>query len=255
MRQVLLILGFVGTALFGIAFVISFLNPLLIETAAREIVRIEVERRVGERIEVLSNSRVGALAQKALGQTEAEIAVARRDLAAGLPRRVADVIADMLQADCECRKKLVQRVERDFLARIASLEQARAELRRMIESAYASVAQNLLREVRIFSGSNAVAFALLVAVAWLRRGATLQLLLPAVVLLGATGITAAIYFFQQNWLHTIVFGEYWGMSYVLYLGVVGAFLSDVVFNRARITTRIVNAILHGLGSALQASPC
>jgi hypothetical protein len=255
MRQALLILSLLGATLFGGTLALSFLNPLLIERAAREIVRIEVERRVGEKIDDLSDSRVGALAQKALRKTEAELAAARRDLAEGVPRRTAAVIANMLQADCECRKKLAQHAERGLLGRIASLEQARAELNGMIESAYASVSASLMREFRIFSGSNAVAFGLLALVTWLRRAAALQLLMPAIVLLGAAGVTAALYLFEQNWLHTIVFGQYWGMAYVVYLAAVAALLADVVFNRARITTRIVNRVLEGIGSATQAVPC
>ena len=47
MRRFLLLIGLSGTLLFGTAFVLSWLNPLLIEQAAREIVRIEIERRVG----------------------------------------------------------------------------------------------------------------------------------------------------------------------------------------------------------------
>lgn len=255
MRQALLLLGLVGATLFGSAFVISFLNPLLVERAAREIVRIEVERRVGEKIDVLSNSKVGALAQRALGKSDAEIAGARRDLAEGLPRRTAAVIANMLNADCECRKRLAQNAEGAFRDRIASLEQARAELNGMIESAYVSVTTNLMREFRIFSGSNAVAFALLALVTWFRRAAALQLVLPAVVLLGAAAVTGALYLFQQNWLHTIVFGQYWGMTYVVYLGAVAAFLSDVVFNRARVTTRLLNALFQIIGSTVHVVPC
>src|SRR5690606_25339731 len=71
----------------------------------------------------------------------------------------------------------------------------------------------------------------------------------------AAGVTGALYLFQQNWLHTIVFGQYWGMTYVVYLVTVAAFLSDVVFNRARFTTRILNALLKSAGSSLQAVPC
>lgn len=73
--------------LFGSAFAISILDPFLIERAARGIVRIEVERRVGEKVEVLSNAKIVSLAQQALGRTDAEIETARREIAESIPQK------------------------------------------------------------------------------------------------------------------------------------------------------------------------
>jgi hypothetical protein len=66
-RRVLLAVSLLGILVFGGAAVLSFLDPLLVERGAREIVRIEVERRVGERIDSLSDSRIAGLAQRASG--------------------------------------------------------------------------------------------------------------------------------------------------------------------------------------------
>jgi len=73
MRHLVLLLSLLGFLLFGGSFALSFLDPLRIERAAREVVRIEVERRVGEKIDRLSNARVAGLAQRALQQTEVDI--------------------------------------------------------------------------------------------------------------------------------------------------------------------------------------
>jgi hypothetical protein len=112
-----------------------------------------------------------------------------------------------------------------------------------------------MRELRIFTASNAIAFALLVVIMLFRRAATLQLFLVAVVLVGAVGVTGGLYIFNQNWLHTIVFSDYVGMAYAVYLAGVSLLFADVVFNRARATTRIVNLIFQSLGSAATAVPC
>ncbi len=255
MRRAILILAFVGITLFGAAFVVSFLDPLLIERAAREVVRIEVERRVGEKLDSLSTPRVTALAQKALGKTDAELEHARRQLVGGVSQKVAQVVADMLNADCECRKRLVERAVTAQQEGITTLGQLRERLLGQIESAYATVTANLMREFRIFTASNAVAFTLLALVTYYRRAAALQLALPAVVLVGAVVITAGLYLFNQNWLHTVLYSQYVGLTYVAYLGAAGALLSDVVFNRARVSTRLVNGGLQALGSAVQAVPC
>ena len=255
MRRAVLVLSLLGTVLFGVAFFVSFVSPLVIERAAREIVRIEVERRVGEKIDRLSNARIAELAQRALQHTDEEISRTKESIRRDLPRKVANVVADMLNADCECRKRLVEHAQKSGAEQIYSLTQVRERLVRLIESAYASVTQSLMREFRIFTASNAVAFALLGVVTLVRRRATLQLALPAVVLVGAVAVTGSLYLFNQNWLHSIVFGQYVGFAYAAYLAGVALLLADIVFNRARVTTQIVRSALDAVGSATPVLPC
>ncbi|NRF72141.1 hypothetical protein HLB44_34670 [Aquincola sp. S2] len=128
MKRALQLIGFGGALLFGLLLVVSFAHPLLIERAAREVVRIEVERRVGEKVEALSNARIVVLAQKALGRTDAEIEAEQRRLAADVPARVANALADLLNADCECRKRLVDAARKSQDERLKSLGQVRERL-------------------------------------------------------------------------------------------------------------------------------
>jgi hypothetical protein len=255
MRHALLLIGALGALLFGAAYIASLAEPLLVERAAREVVRLEVERRVGERINDLSNSNIANVARGALAKANVDLDAASKELAAEVPQRVAKAIGDLLTATCECRKRLTEALVKGQQERIISLQQARERLSSLIEASYASVTSNLLREFRIFTASNAAAFAMLLVVTYYRRAAALQLALPAVVLLGAVSLVGTLYIFNHNWLHTVLYSQYVGLGYVAYLGVAGAFLSDVVFNRARVTTSIVNAALQAVGSALHAVPC
>lgn len=255
MRITLLLASIFGALLFAGAFALSFSNPLLIERAAREIVRVEIERRVSGKLDALSDSRITALAHVALRKTSMDIEAAQRATRDELPRRIADVVANMLDADCECRRKLVQNAKKAEGDRLSSLGFVQSKLTTLIESAYSSVTSQLMREFRIFTASNATAFALLAVVTFFRRRATLQLLLPAAVLLGAVFITSSLYLFNQDWLHTIIYGQYVGWTYALYLAAVALLLSDVVFNRARVTTRLVNTTFQALGSATSIAPC
>jgi hypothetical protein len=254
-RYGLLLLGLLGTALFAGVFALSFLEPLLIERAAREVVRIEVERKVGEKIDSLSGARITSLAKRVLQRTETDIERSLRAIREDVPRKVADIVAGMLDADCQCRKRLADYARSAYMERLSSLRQAREALSSLIESAYASVTGNLMRELRIFTASNAVAFALLALITLIRRAATLQLFLFALVVVGAVTVTGGLYVFNQNWLHTIVFGDYVGMAYAVYLAGVTLLFGDVAFNRARVTTEIVNVALAALGSAARAVPC
>jgi hypothetical protein len=249
MRTAALIISLIGTLFFGGIAAVSWLDPLTIERAARELVRIEVERRVGEKIDTLSNTRIVGLAQRALERTNIDLEHMQKALRAEVPRRIADAIADLLDADCECRQRLRTRLQEAHTERVSSLTEAQGKLLGWIESAYANVTQSLLRELRIVSLSNALAFALLGVATLVRRRATLQLALPVLVLVGAVFITTSLYLFNQNWLHTIVFGTYVGWMYSFYLGSVALLLADIAFNGARVCT----AFLHAIGVTVESA--
>ncbi|QTD45715.1 hypothetical protein [Ottowia testudinis] len=256
MRAFALIVSALGTLLFGGLLLLTYVSPITLERAAREIVRIEVERRVGEKIDVLTNARIVGLAEKALKQTDADIDAAKESIRRDVPGRVAGVVAEMLKADCECRRRMAERARTQEHERLGALTRVRERLVGMIESAYGTVRDELLRELRIVSGSNAVAFALLGVVTLIRQRATWHLLLPLVVLVGAVLITSSLYLLNQNWLHTIVFGNYVGWGYAGYLGTVGLLLSDLAFNRGRVCTQVINTVLEGVSSSLSSiSPC
>jgi hypothetical protein len=255
LRPALLALSFLGLLLFGGALVLSFLDPLLVERAMREVVRVEVGQRVGARIEALTDSRIADLGRRALQDVGADIAQTQQALRDDVPRKVAEVVADMLDADCACRQRLVELERQAYGERLDSLVAVRGRLHGLVEAAYATVARDLLREFRIFTATNAIAFALLLLVALVRRRAALQLLLPALVLAVATVASACLYVFGQDWLHAIVFGDYVGWAYASYLVVVALLIADVALNRARVTTRLVNLALDAVGSAFVAVPC
>lgn len=255
LRRALLLIALLGVALFGGTLLLSWIDPLLIEKAAREVVRIEVEKRVDEKIDTLSNSRVAFFAAKALGQTEADLARKRQALQLGLPAKVAQAIADLLRVDCACRQRMKEQATQDAERELGTLEKVQARLLGLIEKAYASTTHDLMRELRIVCVCNAAMFGLLGLLAWRRPAATLQLLLPAGVLLAAVGLTGTLYLVEQDWLHTLVFGDYVGWGYLGYLALAMALLSDVAFNRARVITFLLKRVLTTFGSASSLVPC
>lgn len=241
-RQILLALSALGMLVFGGLWVVSYATPLTVERMAREAIRLEVERRVGARIDALSDTRLAGLARKALDKTTADAAAAEEALRRQVPARVANAVADMLKADCECRRRLERWAQGMAQARVESLRDAQARLTDWIEHAYAMTRAHLLREVRIFSGANAVCFLLLGGLCLWRRPTTPQLLLIAVTILGAAAVVGGFYLFKQDWLHTLVFGRYVGWGYAAYLAAVTGLFGDVIFNEARLTSGLLSAV-------------
>jgi hypothetical protein len=255
LRRAILLLGLVGVALFTAAFAWTFASPVGTERLMRELVRLEVQRRVDARIELVGDGRLAGLARNALGKTDREIKALRQRLHQDAARKVADVVGNMLDADCPCRQRIAAYVRGMQHERLASLILVRERLTTLVESAYASVSRELRREFRIFTASNAIAFGLLAVTAVMRRRANLQLLLPALVLVGAVFLTGGLYLFNQDWLHTIVFGDYLGLGYAAWLASVALLLADIVLNRARLSTRAVNIVLNLFGAAAHAVTC
>ncbi len=67
--------------------------------------------------------------------------------------------------------------------------------------------------MRIFFGSNAVMFLILLAISLLKPKAVAHLFLPGVFLLVATISASAIYLFGQDWFYTILYNDYMGFGF------------------------------------------
>jgi hypothetical protein len=256
------ILGFAGTVgglFFGLLFVASFASPGFVERVGRELIRLQVQNETQEYVRALDESFLAGHAARLIRKNQESVRRARAQLQAGLHTRIAAVIAEMQNLDCECRDKLEsglqESLQAGLLGEIDRATQAQERLTRLIRAKYMETTAQLAREFRIFTGANALVFAaiFLAALRKLRAG---PLLLPAAgLLLLSCGTTAALYLFNQNWLHTLVFGDFTGFAYLGYMGTVFALLCDIFFNHGAITASLINGFLHSVGSALSVAGC
>ncbi|TDR47771.1 hypothetical protein DFR29_102433 [Tahibacter aquaticus] len=255
MRIAIAWIAALGLLLFGAGLLASYANPLLVEALARELIKQEIQQRVGDKLAALDDSAVLQLAARASEKYAAEIAAIRHRLRPRLAALIDSVAIEMSDPACPCRKIVFGENTEQLRGRLSELLQQNERLTGLVRSKYREVAAALTREWRIFCVANALMFLLLGLCLRLRRAARLQLLLPAAVLLATTVLVGFFYLFRQDWLHAIVFGDYVGLGYFVYLGLVGGFLADILLNRARISTRIVNLLLQLIGSAASAVPC
>ncbi len=250
-RILLIATGILGAVVFSAACAASFLNPGWVEKIGRDILRHQVEKKAHEKIDAIDADFLSKKAGHFIRDYEDRLAQARRQLEHGLPEKIARVIAEMRHLDCECRKKIETNIRDGYLSRIMDTAQMQERLNTLIRTRYMEAANQLMREFRIFTGSNAAVFALLAIAGLVRKKAGVHLLPSATVLLAAAGVTAFLYLFNQNWLHTLVFSDYLGWGYLVYLSVALAFLSDVIFNRARVTCEVLGSV----GSGVTIAPC
>lgn len=214
LRRLVAILGFGGGLLFAAAFVTSYVNPGLVEHHARLAIQAEIGERVDVQLDRLEGSRLSAVARRLVGQSRAEADELRRKLREGLPRKIAGVVAQMQRLDCPCRAQVERNVTNWFEAGIRYQEGLQARLEALIRSQYMEVAEKVLREFRIFTGVNALVFLLLGIAVVVKRKAGVHLLPAAGVLAAASVAVGYFYLFEQDWLHTLLFGDYVGFWYL-----------------------------------------
>lgn len=255
MRQSILGIALLGTLLCMALLTMSYLRPVTLENWARDAIAAELTSNVGQAVGKLDDSAITRRAEQLMGKNKQAIEQARDRLQRELSGHIDATIQRMLDPACPCRaawRAAGQDVLRHEGERLSTMN---VRLGALVESKYREVAGALLREIGIFSAANGAVFLLLALLAWRWKRATLQLLAPAAILLGAIVGVAGIYLFSQNWLQTILLGDYVGFMYLPYLASAAAFMSDIVFNRARLGTQLINAILILIGSTAAAVVC
>ncbi len=252
-------IGVVGAAIFLTFFAFTYSVPGWVETFAAEYIGSKAQERIDSTIESVrppeSEGALARLAQSMYEKNEAQIEQLKANLKNKVHEQWAAALAAVRDLDCECREKWEDWFESGFSTNIALLQAANEQVSTFIHSTYMDVATEVKRDIRIFAGSNAAVFILLLLVSFMKPQAVTHLFLPGALLAVSTLICSYFYIFEQNWLLTIIHSSYLGFAYLAWLGVAFLFLCDIVFNRARITTEIINGIFSAVGSAFSVFPC
>lgn len=251
--------GVIGASIFLTFFAFTYVTPGWVETFAADYIEAEAQERIDASIDAVrppeSEGALARLAQSMYEKNEAQIEQLKSNLKDKVHEQWAAALAAVRNLDCECREKWEDWFESGFNTNIVLLQAANEQISTFIHSTYMDVATELKRDIRIFTASNAAVFILLLLVSFMKPRAITHLFLPGVLLAVSTLICSYFYVFEQNWLLTIIHSSYLGVAYLAWLGVVFLFLCDIVFNRARITTEVLNTIFNTIGSAISVGPC
>ncbi len=253
MKFILRLMGFAGVVIFGLSFALTYLSPIHVERAARGFIQSQIERQLAAELGIVGDevreTRVGRLAEALAERHKGEISALRERLATGLNTRIAIAVARMQDLSCECRERMRQGLDAATELRISTLERAEPQLRRIIEGKYGDIVADLLRDLRVFTGTNLLAFLLLLSLSIMKPSRIHQLFVPA-TLLGVAAVTASVfYLFGQNWFFTLLYADYVGWTYGVWLLLIFGLFCDIALFRAKITTRIMDAVFSVLGKA------
>ena len=263
MEKILLrVLGIIGVVIFVPLFLFTFADPQLIEKSGKTFVEWKLQSEVDQRVDLLElpketklENLLGAKVKELRAQTEHKLEQIRQQLKNDAPAIIAEQLAKLRNLDCECRKKWESSIKASMNLKLISLENAKSKLIDFSHKKYMEIVRNLTLDTRIFLGVNSLVFILLLLASFTKPKAAKHLFLPGGLMLLSTGVCSYFYLFEQNWFYTILYNDYTGFGYIVYLVLVFAILCDIVFNKARVTTEFLNACLQAIGQAGAFSPC
>jgi hypothetical protein len=249
LRALLLAVAAAGAVCFGLLFAATFFNPKLIADSAKSFVIEETKDRYAEyRAQLLQNE----TADKTLGFLKQRYETKLQDLPQTVTRTEM-LIGALIDSFCQTRQCngiwADPEARRQFSAAHEAGErnkfsQALATIEGFLKNKTQAVLAQLIRDVRIFSGTNlAIYLSLCLLVGLVRAERLRPLMRPAFLLLGSSLLAASLYLFQQNWFFTILYSHYWGYGYLGLVGIIFLSLLDIAFNE----TRILNGIFGVLG--------
>lgn len=256
-----------GAILFGTLFGLTYKDTQWFEDSAKEWVAQEIERRIQmdfpmlfpDRKEKPSNGMLNKLKDK----LHERVKNLREKLFSDLPDQIAVEIAQW----CTCRLKIEDKeaaqrkfdeirisVRQDIIADIKEnikiktigLENVKA----LIKGHYIKIIEQLLKDFRIFSGSNVLIFLSILILSLIKTEHEKALMAAGGLVTCGTLASIAIYLFNQNWFHALLFNDYMGWGYLVYVATITGFLADVIFNKGKISIEVVMAILTVLAMAL-----
>ena len=255
MSTTLKLIGIFGILLFGVLLSVTFVSPEKVEESAKGFVNSQIEKEVLEKQQAMSESSVAEAALNVTGRLGLEKEKIQADLDNELPEKIASIVAAMCGYDCEKKKALAQSIATGYMERIKSIKIAESTLSDVVKGKYLEIVSNLKLDLRIFLGSNLSMFFILIAISFLKPRSVQHLFLPGLLLIVATVVASSIYVFGQDWFYTILYNDYMGFGYLIYIAVIFGFLIDISFNKARVTSEIINGMANAVGSAFSVVPC
>lgn len=271
MKKFLISISIVGTLLFGAVFGLTYMDPERVEKSARGWVAQEIERKIKDDFPQLfppeAKEKGAQVFQKLQGHLKKDIAKLRKILFSDLPDRIAESVA----RSCVCRMKNkdreeVRRKHEETRSRVKSLVVGilKNKINKnltlidhaedMIQGHYLETIEQLMFDLRIFSGTNSLLCILILLIMSVKAGQERPLMLAGGILTAVTLVSSAIYIFGQNWFYTLMFNDYMGWGYVTLVGVILGLLLDIVFNKGRICSLIMEAIGQALGAIASVCP-
>lgn len=235
-------LSLAGLALFAALFIATIAAPDRIETAARGFIATDIRAE-------LERSVVGRLGIGATPDSEllrdgiaARAAQASEDLRRGVAERIALIVTQFCRYDCRTQTVLAGRIEVNLERRLDAMGIGLKKLESIGQGRYSAMLEKALRDLRIFSGSNALIFGTIFALSFAQGIVGRALLAPFVPVLAATLGMVALYVSDPNRFFALLFGQFTGYGYLGFAAVIALMLLGAEISRERALQPAVDTV-------------
>ena len=241
------------TILYGSLFAFTFISPQSIEKEARVFITQKVSQKTHERIDAIGSSKIFQhklfkKAKEKLKSEKSKLFRYKKMLHEKADEKLAAVMAKVQNLDCECRKKHQKIFHALLTGMVQSVSKAVKNIEKFMTQSYMKVMQKILDDFKIFAGSNFVVSFILALLLFFKPQENSSLNILAGLMILSTIICSYFYIFEQNWFFTLIFNDFVGFWYVLYLFLVFLFFVDILFNKGRVTDAILNFIANAFNS-------
>jgi hypothetical protein len=243
LKKVLLrTIGTVGALLFGAVFAMTFIAPEQLERRALGFLKQEVSRSIDEKIDGIAleygETSVGRYASKLYRDKFGDPSLLKEALKARFHALMETAIGKLNDGagrrpatDSDIYEEAIEFSKALFLA-------DESRLIAVVQSSYARITAELLRDVRIFTFCNAIAFLFLLLASLAKKQQIDLLFWPGMMLFASILCCTASYLLARDWLWSMIYSDYMGFGYLGYVATVFLLLSDIVLNRARVLSRL-----------------
>lgn len=242
LRPLLLGLSVCGIMVFIALFAMSYAKQDQLEVAAQGFIKHHIKHELTERYPALADDNTSDLLKNLQEKYSDDADRIKIMLDARVDQIVADAISKLCGDNCAVKNERREKFRALFENRFERASRLSENMTAFIEGKYTQTLEKLRHDFRVFSGINILAFMTVFLALLLKHRARIHLIVPAGLLIMSAFIAIYFYLFQQNWFFTILNGNYWGYSYAIYMAIIYAFLLDIIINRGRITTALMNGI-------------
>ena len=238
-------IALIGIALFATLLAVLVFMPKTYERTALGFAKTEVTRAMQARFDGSTVTQGFEKLSTRLGVRQDTLNTAAQG---DLPKIVGAVIANYYKCTPATQSQTnaaAAAVSARITAQAASLGIAQTRVTEMIKGRYDSTIQGLRHDLMIFLGTNLATFMIIGLASFASTSRRTLIIYPA-LLLSLTVITCCgFYLFNTDWFYTLLFQNFIGFGYSIWIAALFTWLLDIVLNRAHVTLKILSNLPAG----------
>ncbi len=237
------------TIIYGFIFIFSLTSTDTIRVEAEEFIKYQISKEIHAKVDRLNDNKLVKYTKKKTREKSIKLKIYKEFLKKHLSSTVNKVTEKLSKEECECKKRRRNFISSFLTTKINDTKKAISHLKEFIRYKYINITSKLIKDIQIASASSFLAMLLISSLLFFKSKLSIQINLLTISMLLSTLAGTWLYIFKQNWFYTIIYNDYIGFWYMGYLAIVFLLIADIVFNKAKVTTELINMFFNAIGSA------